>query len=101
MGVRALWGWDDPAGSETRFREAAAAASGTEREVLLTQMARALGLQDRFAEGHAGLDRLLVDALHMVALVAGPGDQVRVTPEALAVARGSAEPEARRWEASC
>ena len=57
---RPLWDYDDPAASETRFREAAAAAEGTPAQAAwLTQVARALGLQDRFDEGHALLDGLV------------------------------------------
>ena len=41
-----------------------------------------------------------VDALHMVALVAPPEDQVRLTEEALAVARASDDPRANDWDAS-
>lgn len=58
--LRALWDFDDPAGSEQRFREAADVAEGTERLVLLTQVARALGLQERYDDGHAVLDHLAV-----------------------------------------
>jgi tetratricopeptide (TPR) repeat protein len=47
-----------------------------------------------------GLEALHVDALHMVALVAPAEDQVRLTEEALAVARASADPAARDWDAS-
>ena len=112
-----LWDFDDPEGSEQRLREAAAIAEGADQLVLLTQVARALGLQERYDEAHgvldhlatndqevatrislergrllrsagepeearphfeaavasarsAGLDVLLIDALHMVALVA-------------------------------
>jgi tetratricopeptide (TPR) repeat protein len=143
----ALWDYDDPQGSERRFREAAAIAEGAEQLVLLTQVARALGLQDRYDEGHgvldhlatgdpevaarvslergrllrsagepeaarphfvaaaaearaAGLDVLLVDALHMVALVAPPEQQLAAHEEALAVARASDVPAARDWDAS-
>lgn len=57
-----LWDYGDPAGSEARFREALAAThlgAGAERELgIATQIARALGLQGRFAEGHAELDRI-------------------------------------------
>jgi len=53
-----MWDFDDPAASLVRFREAAAAAGGDERQVLLTQVARALGLQEQYAEGHATLDEL-------------------------------------------
>src|SRR3954447_18015347 len=58
---RELWNFDDPAGSEQRFRAAAETAEGTDRLVLLTQVARALGLQERYDEGHAVLDHLAVD----------------------------------------
>ena len=53
-----LWDFDDPAGSEQRFRAAADTAEGADRLVLLTQVARALGLQERYDEGHAVLDDL-------------------------------------------
>jgi len=49
-----LWDFDDPAGSEQRLRAAAeAAADTTDRDLLLTQVARALGLQGRYDEGRA------------------------------------------------
>ena len=142
-----LWDFDDPVGSEQRFRAAAQTAEGVDRLVLLTQVARALGLQERYDEGHAvlddlavgspevatraelergrllrsagdpdaahphfeaaastareaGLEALHVDALHMFALVAPAEDQQRLTEEALAVARGSADASARNWDAS-
>jgi tetratricopeptide (TPR) repeat protein len=53
-----LWDFDDPAGSEQRFRAASETAEGTDRLVLLTQVARSLGLQERYDEGHAVLDDL-------------------------------------------
>ncbi len=53
-----LWDFDDAPASEARFREAAAGADAPQREVLLTQVARALGLQQRYDEGHAVLDGL-------------------------------------------
>jgi tetratricopeptide (TPR) repeat protein len=55
-----LWAFDDPAGSEQRFaiEEASASHSESERSELVTQRARALGLQRRFDEGHALLDSL-------------------------------------------
>ncbi|MCW2795825.1 tetratricopeptide repeat protein [Nocardioides sp.] len=53
-----LWDFDDPAGSEQRLREAAGTAEGSDRLVLLTQVARALGLQELYDEGHAVLDDL-------------------------------------------
>lgn len=53
-----LWDFADPGASEQRFREAADASEPTDRLVLMTQVARALGLQERFDEGHAVLDDL-------------------------------------------
>ena len=55
-----LWDFDAPSTSEKRFREAATAADGAEQAVLLTQVARALGLQERYDEAHALLDELQV-----------------------------------------
>lgn len=142
-----VWDFDDPAASELRFRELAAAADSPEREAWLTQAARALGLQERYAEGHALLDdlkvrnyevatraalergrlerssgdaagsrplfeaaarsarehgqeELLVDALHMLALVADPEDQIAATEHALEVALASSDRRARDWDAS-
>ena len=147
MDPRSLWDFNDPAASEQRLREAAAATSGPEREVLLTQVARALGMQERFDEGHtvldqvqpgepevdvrvalergrlvrsgggeqaarplfqhaAGLardsaqDELLVDALHMVALVADRDDRVASHEAALSAARSSHDPHARDRDAA-
>lgn len=58
--LRALWNFDDPVASEERFRQVAGGAGdGAVRERALTQVARALGLQDRFDEGHAVLDALV------------------------------------------
>ena len=50
----ALWDFDDPAGSEARFRDALAASPpGTAAAELTTQLARAVGLQRRFDEATA------------------------------------------------
>ncbi len=57
-----LWDYDDPTGSEQRLREAAEATSGAERLVLLTQAARALGLQERYPDGHALLREVAAEA---------------------------------------
>ncbi len=54
-----LWDFDDPAGSEQRFRDAADAAEEPQRRIWLTQVARALGLQERYDEAHAVLDAVL------------------------------------------
>jgi tetratricopeptide (TPR) repeat protein len=53
-----LWTYGDPAGTERRFRELLGNAdSGPDARLqLLTQIARAVGLQGRFAEAHALLD---------------------------------------------
>jgi tetratricopeptide (TPR) repeat protein len=56
--VSQLWDFDDPSGSEHRLREAADIAEGTDRLVLLTQVARSLGLQERYDDAHALLDDL-------------------------------------------
>jgi tetratricopeptide (TPR) repeat protein len=56
--VDELWDFEDPAGSEHRFRRTAEKATGADRITLLTQVARALGLQGQYAEGHALLDEL-------------------------------------------
>lgn len=53
-----LWDFDDPHGSEARLRAAAEEADPDDRLVLMTQVARALGLQERYDEGHAVLDNL-------------------------------------------
>ena len=47
------------------------------------------------------LDRLAVDALHMLAFVdTAPADQLRWGQAALAVVEASSQPSAKRWEAS-
>lgn len=55
-----LWNFGDPAGSEQRFAAEAASLAHTdaERAELLTQQARALGLQERFGAGRELLDSL-------------------------------------------
>jgi tetratricopeptide (TPR) repeat protein len=139
-----LWDFGDPAGSEQRFRALAATADVPDSAILTTQIARALGLQDRFDEGHAvldaipdatgelavrvalergrllrssddplaalphfenavaeaahaGLDGLQVDALHMLALVVPPEEQVAVHQRALELARTSPDADAQKW----
>lgn len=88
MDPRSLWDFDDLAASEQRFREAAATTTGPDRDVLLTQVARALGLQERYAEGHAVLDAVApglpeVDvrvALERGRLVRSAGDDAAARP---------------------
>ncbi len=53
-----LWDFSDIAASEERFREAMAESDGVAHALLRTQLARALGLQRRFAEGHLELDSI-------------------------------------------
>ncbi|HEX6655998.1 MAG TPA: tetratricopeptide repeat protein [Candidatus Limnocylindria bacterium] len=63
--IDALWDWDDPFGSEAAFREAAEVASADrERDILLTQVARAIGLQQRYGEALEILDGISVDWDH-------------------------------------
>jgi tetratricopeptide (TPR) repeat protein len=53
------WDFDDPAASQARFVRAAATEPVTaRRESLLTQLARAQGMQEAFDAGHATLDAL-------------------------------------------
>jgi tetratricopeptide (TPR) repeat protein len=85
--VTDLWDFDDPAGSEQRFRAAADVAEGTDRLVLLTQVARALGLQERYDEGHAVLDHLAVD---------DPEVAIRASLERGRLLRSAGDPEAAR-----
>jgi tetratricopeptide (TPR) repeat protein len=80
-----LWDFDDPAGSEQRFREAAEAADGDERRIWLTQVARALGLQERYDDAHAVLDDLSPEGSPEVA--------VRLLLERGRVYRSSGNPE--------
>lgn len=69
-----LWDFADPAASAERFRGAAAVAAPDDgaAAVLATQVARALGLQGKFDEGHAVLDDVAAAPLpaHVLARVA-------------------------------
>ena len=97
--VAALWDFDDPTGSEARFRAAADIAEGTDRLVVLTQVARALGLQERYDEGHAVLDDLSVDdaevatraALERGRLLRSAGEPDEARPHFEAAAAGARE----------
>ena len=90
--IDGLWDYDDPAASESRFRAAASAAAdaagATDRAVLLTQVARALGLQRRFDEATEVLDSI-PDA-------GDPEVRVRVLLERGRVLNTSGSPEAAR-----
>lgn len=57
--VDSLWDYGDPAGSEARFRALLSADDSTARRLeLLTQIARAQGLQRRFDEARHTLDEI-------------------------------------------
>ncbi len=60
-----MWDFDDPAASEGRFRAAADSATGADRDILLTQVARALGLQGKFEEAGAILADLPTEPLEL------------------------------------
>lgn len=59
-----LWDFDNPAASETTFRDLlrraqAAGASRDEIDIVRTQLARTMSLRQRFDEAHALLDKVL------------------------------------------
>jgi tetratricopeptide (TPR) repeat protein len=97
--VTPLWDFADPAGSEQRLRAAADIAEGADRLVLLTQVARALGLQQRYDEGYAVLDSLAVGdpevatraALERGRLLRSSGDADAARPYFEAAARAARE----------
>ena len=55
--IDSLWDYNDPTGSEARFRAALLAAAEPHLE-LLTQIARAQGLQGHFDDAHRTLDEV-------------------------------------------
>src|SRR5689334_3443270 len=67
----ALWDYDDPVGTETRFRPrlASLAPGSAEQVELLTQIARAQGLQRQFEAAHATLDQAQAGLPHAAARV--------------------------------
>ena len=72
MDIVALWDFDDPARSETVFREHLAGATRDDALSLQTQIARTYGLRSRFDEAHAVLDRVEPELA-----TAGPEPRVR------------------------
>jgi tetratricopeptide (TPR) repeat protein len=84
-----LWDFDDPVASEQRFREAAV---GEDSAVMLTQVARALGLQERYDEAHEVLDEV---AAHPRPT---PEVQARVHLERGRLLRSAGEPAAAETE---
>jgi tetratricopeptide (TPR) repeat protein len=90
-----LWDFGDPAGSEARLRRAADdQADAADRAELVTQVARAVGLQGRFAEAHELLDGVAVTddvvaaraALERGRLCTSAGDSEGAVPYFLAAA---------------
>ena len=86
--LRELWDFDDAAASEQRFRELVATADEPLATYALTQVARALGLQERYEEGHAVLDALAPSP--------DPESGVRHSLERGRLLRSAGEPEAAR-----
>lgn len=58
MDVDALRNYDDPAASEACFRETLTGASADDALILRTQIARTLGLRQRYDEAHRELDAI-------------------------------------------
>jgi tetratricopeptide (TPR) repeat protein len=61
--IDVLFDVDDPSGSEARLRSAATEHEDGDRAELETLIARTLGLQERFAEGHTALDAISVSGM--------------------------------------
>jgi len=92
-----LWDWQDPTVSHDRFVTAADSSTDIDREILLTQVARALGLQKRYDEANALLDtlstadpelavRVLLERGRVLNSRGAPGDARRLFEDALAAA---------------
>jgi len=64
MTIESRWDFGDPRHAEQRLRRALADDGAADALVLRTQLARALGLQRRFAEAHAELDRVAAGLAH-------------------------------------
>jgi tetratricopeptide (TPR) repeat protein len=88
--IDSLWDFDDPVESERRFFDAANSSRGLDGEILVTQLARAIGLQARFDEARALLNELPDDEdeelrvrvlLERGRLLNSAGDQVAALPE--------------------
>ncbi|WP_109211517.1 MULTISPECIES: hypothetical protein [Microbacterium] len=75
-----LWDFADPSGSEARLREAAESETdAATRAELQTQVARALGLQERFDEADAVLDEVSIEDAAVAARAALERGRVRNT----------------------
>jgi len=86
--VDALWNFNDPAASEARFREALATARGDDALVLRTQIARTLGLRQRYDDAHRELD-----AIEAALAAAGVEPRVRAWLERGRTWRSSGQPD--------
>ena len=88
--LRELWDFDDPAGSERRFRRLAESSDGPSATYAWTQVARALGLQEKYDEAQALLDRLTADdaeaevriAMETARLLRSGGEESEALPHA-------------------
>lgn len=85
--LRDLWDFSDPEGSEHRFRALAGASQEPAATHARTQVARALGLQERYDDAHAVLDGLAAD---------DPESHVRVALERGRLLRSAGDPDAAR-----
>lgn len=91
--VDALWDYARPATTEAVFRAELRRASGDDALVLRTQIARTLGLRDRFDAANAELD-----AIEPALATAGPEPRVRALLERGRVLRSSGRPaESLAW----
>ncbi len=94
-----LWDFDDPAASERRFRDAldllsdAGSPGSVQGAELMTQLARALGLQGRFDDAHALLDAVASSTVP-VSRPAGRVVAVRVALERGRLLNSSGDPAA-------
>ncbi len=85
--VDALWNYSDPAASEVRFREAFTKAQGDDALILRTQIARTLGLRQRYDEAYRELD-----AIEPALAAAGVEPRVRAWLERGRTLRSSGKP---------
>ena len=95
-----LWNYDKPAESEARFRARLAEIGAEQSAASLearTQLARSLGLQQRFEEAHAELDRVEA-ALRAQGDAASPRVRARLHLESGRTLRSSGKPAESRPE---
>jgi tetratricopeptide (TPR) repeat protein len=91
MAMDAFWEYEDPGKSEAAFRTALASAAGDEALELLTQVARARGLQDDFEGAHR-----LLDQVESELATAGPRPHLRYLLERGRAFNSSGEGEKAR-----